>query len=110
MNLEELDRALKSPDQFKEIWLRGAHGASLCALINGDMGWLMYLRPEGDPGFSSRNPDITSEESVEFLRSNGQMDFYPKSWTYPVDSLAEAMKSFIQDGRRPLQLQWHEDG
>lgn len=44
-----------SDEAFQEIWEEGRHGQLLCALIAGSMGWLMYLRGEGDAGFSSRN-------------------------------------------------------
>jgi hypothetical protein len=38
--------------QFSELWMHGAVGwPALCALINGDASWLMYLRFEGDAGF-----------------------------------------------------------
>jgi hypothetical protein len=36
---------------YEEVWVRLPDGQSLCALINGDWGWLMYLREEGDSGF-----------------------------------------------------------
>jgi len=109
MKPEELNQLLESPSQFKEIWLDGENGSKLCALINGDIGWLMYLRFEGDAGFSSRNPHISSEEDVEFILNNGQRDVYPKNWTYHVSKLSGAMRSFLQDGKLPSQLEWHDD-
>jgi hypothetical protein len=44
---------------FEDICIRSPdpEGPILCALINGELGWLMYLREEGDSGFSSRNPN-----------------------------------------------------
>ena len=109
MDQEELNHLLKSPDQFKEIWLEGKNGESLCALINGNIGWLMYLRFEGDAGFSSRNPSISIDEDVEYFLCNGQKDIYPKSWTYHIDKLTEAMQSLLKDGQLPHQLEWHDD-
>ena len=109
MDLEQLNRSLESPEQFKEIWLKGENGESLCALINGDIGWLMYLRFEGDAVFSSRNPNISSEEDIEFMLSNGQIDIYPKNWTYHINILREAMESFLKDGKIPHQVEWHDD-
>ena len=109
MEIEELNKLLAAPDQYKEIWLQGKNGASLCALINGDIGWLMYLRSDEDAGFSSRNPHISTEENIEFYLKNGQQDFYPKNWTYHIDKLSEAMQSFLNDGNLPSQLEWHDD-
>jgi hypothetical protein len=57
---------------------------SLSALINGDMGWLMYLRYEGDVGFSMRNPNYIGamDEVEEYYLENGQRDEYPKSCNF----------------------------
>jgi hypothetical protein len=44
---------------FRDETVESANGAVLYALINGDLGWLMYLRESGDAGFSSRNPDYS---------------------------------------------------
>jgi len=41
----------------REVWLESPSGSALCALINGDVGWLMYLRERDDAGFSSPNPN-----------------------------------------------------
>ena len=42
-----------------ELWLNRSDGAALCALINKDNAWLMFLRGEGDSGFSSPATPIT---------------------------------------------------
>ena len=72
-------------------------------------GWMMYLRYEGDTGFSSRNLDEASAEEIEFVLDNGQEDLYPKNWMYPLSVLKEAMLSFINNGELPSQIKWHED-
>ena len=42
---------------FSEVWMQHAAGwPAIGALINGDAAWLMYVRHEGDAGFSTRNP------------------------------------------------------
>ena len=55
---------------------------SCARAINGDFGWLMYLRGNGDPGFSSRNPnyDGPPDAQIDYELSNGQRDLYPASW------------------------------
>ena len=109
MNAEELEEQISSPDKFKEIWLQGNEGKNLCALVNNDLGWLMYLRHEGDSGLSTRNPNIKSEEQIEFSLNNGQLDFYPKNWTYPKHIIKEALLYFIHNNDLPPQVEWHED-
>ena len=69
-------------EQYKEIWCKLKETENderaMMALINGDWGWLMYLREEGDSGFSSRNPDYIGTDDdgkmMDFLLSNGQLD------------------------------------
>ena len=72
MNSEELEEQISSPGQFKENWIQGDEDQSSCALVNNDLGWLMYLRHEGDSGLSTRNPSIKSEEQIEFSLNSGQ--------------------------------------
>ena len=109
MNREELLLTLNSSSRYKEIWLQHSSGTSICALINGDIGWLMYLPEDGGAGFSSRNPNETDTVEIEFLLNNGQEDLYPKNWTYPLSILKEGLFSFLKTGQRPTQLEWHND-
>jgi hypothetical protein len=96
---------------FDEVWLTAPDGQSLCALINGGWGWLMYLRQEGDAGFSSRNPsyDGDPKANVEYRLSNGQVDHYPASWALPVDQVRRALDYFEKEHRQPPFVTWHED-
>ena len=66
---------------FAEIWLHSPTGQMLAVLVNGDRAWLMFLRAEGDSGFSSRNPAYPGPDqaTLEFRLSNGQVDAYPAS-------------------------------
>ena len=78
-----------SGHQYDEIWVEAGDGQSMCALINGDLGWLMYLREPGDAGFSSRNPDYKGNPDAtrEYYLSNGQMDEHPAAWAIPIDQI-----------------------
>jgi hypothetical protein len=98
-------------EQFREICVSlDQGGPSLLALLNGDLGWLMYLRhDDGDPGFSSRNPafetsDVAPSDRVFVSRfrgalvpviryrlSNGQVDEYPASWALPARDVMRAL-------------------
>jgi hypothetical protein len=96
---------------FEEIWLESPDGELLCALINGDVGWLMYLDEEGEPGFSSRNPnyDGPPDAEIEYELDNGQHDFYPASWALPVAEVRRALAYFEREHERPPFIVWHED-
>lgn len=97
--------------RFNEVWVESPDGQSMCALINGDRGWLMYLREEGDAGFSSRNPDYAGpiDAEIEYYLSNGQRDTYPASWALPVADVQRALEYFKREYRPPAWVTWHND-
>lgn len=99
------------PSKFAEIWVEKDDGSAMCALINGDLGWLMYLRQAGDAGFSSRNPeyDGPSGTLMEFQLNNGQMDEYPVAWTIPIQEIQRALDYFKRTGKPPSFITWHND-
>jgi hypothetical protein len=97
--------------QYAEISID--HGAypALCALVNGDRAWLMYLRYDGDAGFSSRNPGYEGSEDavVDYFLSNGQRDTYPASWAYPTDEVFAALEWFAVERSSPASITWFND-
>ena len=104
-------------EQYKEIWVEPKETENderaMMALINGDWGWLMYLREEGDSGFSSRNPDYTGTDddgkTMDFLLSNGQLDYYPLSYVLPVEQVMKALSYFEEHHELPDFIVWHDD-
>jgi hypothetical protein len=98
-------------NQFAEIWEQGAEGCALGAFINGDVGWLMFLRFDGDAGFSSRNPSYTgpAEEEIAYRLQNGQIDRYPASWALPLAEVTRALEYFQKTEERPPFIMWHDD-
>ena|SRR5215469_17321968 len=102
---------MRDNSSFRDILLESPDGGLLFALINGDVGWLMYLREPGDAGFSSRNPDCKcpADEKIKFRLSNGQVDEYPRAWTYPSDTIERALEHFRNTGMPPEFIQWHND-
>lgn len=107
-----MDKHFFEKENFKEISIELEDGQSLLVLINGNFGWLMYLRYEGDAGFSSRNPlfEGDQEEMMEFLLCNGQADFYPLSWVLPIDQIDKAIAYFEETKQQPPFICWHADG
>jgi len=95
----------------KELWYTGPNGQLLCALINGEIGWLMYLREPGDAGFSSRNPSYTgsTDASIDYVLSNGQVDSYPAAWAYPIEIVMQAIDYFRSEGLPASFISWHND-
>ncbi len=113
-NLDELRSQLAeaTKTQFLELWLTAPdRWPILCALVNGDAAWLIYLRYEGDAGFSTRNPNYAGLEKslIEFYLSNGQRDEYPASWNITTTEAMRAMEHFFTEQQRAPWLLWHED-
>ena len=112
--LAELREAweLASSEKFREVWLYAEGGSALCALCNGKSGWLMYLREDGDAGFSTRNPRYQGEPdaTTEYRLDNGQVDSYPAAWALPESELLEALKYFLECGDRSPSVHWHNNG
>jgi hypothetical protein len=107
---EDVDQALAEESQFKHIWISLDDGQSMTVLINGDIGWLMYLRTCEDSGFSTRNPEYAEAVgTIIFILDNGQGDEYPAHWTYPVSRLREALHEFLETHRLPMCVSWHDD-
>ena len=112
-SIEELASYLQTAQKYDylELWLEQLNGAALSVLVNKDNAWLMFLREEGDSGFSSRNPDYIGATNAEldFLLSNGQRDKYPTSWCLPTNKALQAVLHFFEHGEKPEWIQWHED-
>lgn len=83
----------------------------MLALFNDNRGWMMYLRFEGDAGFSTRNPNYEgpSDAVLRFTLENGQVDQYPTSWTYPSEVVFRALEQFIRTAAPPTGIDWHND-
>ena len=46
---------------------------------------------------------------MEFLLSNGQMDFYPLSYLLPAEQVLRALDYFETYHRLPEFITWHDD-
>jgi hypothetical protein len=113
-SISDLRRALIRPtsEKFREIWLNVKGGPALCALLNGDVGWLMFLRhSDGDAGFSSRNLAFkgSTKEMIEYRLSNGQIDKYPAGWALPEGEVTRVLEYFAQHRSRAPFVEWHDD-
>jgi hypothetical protein len=110
--IEELQERLRTPrPQFLELWVAAPPDRSLCALISGDVGWLMFLRAHGDPGFCTRNPDYSGSPDalIDYYLDNGQHDRYPAAWALPIAEVQRAIEYFITQAEPAPWLKWHND-
>jgi hypothetical protein len=98
--------------QFAEIWMQDtADSPSICALMNGEAAWLMYLRHEGDAGLSTRNPKYSGppKAMIEYYLSNGQRDEYPASWNITTHEAMRALEYFFLKEDMAPWLEWYEE-
>ena len=110
--VDELREQLRSPHcQFLELWAAAPPDQSLCALISGEVGWLLYLRKNGDAGFSTRNPSYSGspESKIHYRLDNGQHDTYPAAWALPVSEIQRALEHFIIHAEPASWLTWQND-
>ena len=107
----EADLAALDPAGFAEVWVDHDPFPSLCALINGPLGWLMVVRYSGDAGFSSRNPQYVGpvDSEIEYRLGNGQRDLYPAAWAYPRDVVCGALVQFARTRTLPADISWFND-
>jgi hypothetical protein len=112
-SLADLQRHLSSvmSEQYREIWLSVESGPAICALMNGDSGWLMYRREVGEAGFSSRNPAQEGRGGlVSYRLGNGQIDQYPPDWSLSEDEILRTLEHFFTHRTRAPFIIWHDDG
>ncbi|MCB1326814.1 MAG: hypothetical protein KDK35_16385 [Leptospiraceae bacterium] len=97
--------------QFSELWIERDSFPTICALLNGENGWLMYLRYAGDAGFSSRNPNYDGPQDlmIDYHLQNGQHDRYPASWAYPRETIFSALRAFAESRQLNQLISWHND-
>lgn len=110
VSLKELGEALNRFDEVPEfeLWVSAADGPSMCMLRNCEHAWLMYLRHEGDSGFTSIGK-AGQPGNEEYTLSNGQKDEYPVAWCIQVQQCYKAIADFyVNDGARPEWIDWLE--
>lgn len=98
--------------QFSEVWMqRLSSWPAICALVNCESAWLMFLRFEGDSGLSTRNPKYSGANNavIEYYLSNGQRDEYPASWNITTTEALRALEYFLTEEKMAPWLQWHEE-
>lgn len=101
-----------SERQFCEVWLYADSGwPAVCALVNSGSAWLMFLRHEGDSGYSTRNPNYAGSKDtvIEYFLSNGQRDEYPAEWDITTPEALRALEHFMETQEKAPWLEWHEE-
>jgi len=97
-------------NKYSEIWIEGHGEATLNCLLNESNAILMYLRENGDSGFSSRSGIIIKEEKFQsFLLSNGQIDEYPEKYLISKQSALEALITYFYYGEMDKSITWNEE-
>lgn len=84
---------------------------ALTLMLNHEKASLFYSQNIDEHSFSSRNPFIApdTDEEVEFLLSNGQMDAYPASWVVPATIGIDAICHFFDQRKLSENVSWHQE-
>src|SRR5262249_2433607 len=101
-----------SERQFCEVWLYADSGwPAICVLVNSNSAWLMFLRHDGDSGFSTRNPNYAGPKDsvIEYFLENGQRDKYPAEWELTTPGALRALEHFLETQEMAGWLQWREE-
>lgn len=98
--------------EFAEIWLslNKQDTPSLCILVNKERAFVMYLRYNGDVGYTSR--DLTKSnttEKIDFYLANGQLDKYPLFSTIPIQDAIKALQYFYLHQNMDPIITWYND-
>jgi len=96
--------------QYKEIWVSPDGRQHMCALINGTVGWIMYISDEYESGLCTHNDTYEGDGDIdiEYFLDNGQRDLYPARWALPVPEVEKALVLFLDSGELDSSLTWQE--
>ena len=105
---EEMDLFLCEVESSSnaEVWLYSDLGSSICMLKNGSYMFLMFLEHIEDEGVVSSG-DSNTDDMVEFVLANGQVDQYPKSWCIEAELALKGLAYFyFNNGIKSEYIEW----
>lgn len=80
-----------------EIWLDAPSGSTLAALMNPDGGFLLFRAAGDEDWVHCLNQDRSHfVGETDFRLANGQVDSYPRAWTFDRTVLIEAIRGFVE--------------
>lgn len=89
----------------------------LSVFVNKDRAWLDYWQVDEEysyvdrGGYQSYHPLYDGPEHTElpYTLDNGQVDWYPASWTIPIDEALHAVEYFLSgEGEMAPWVAWRE--
>jgi hypothetical protein len=98
------------PARREEIWRIHASGASLGALINGELAVLLHLRPDGSAATRSHNASYRGSPTATypFRCADGALVQVPTLWTVPTALALRALEHFAAQGECAPFLGWED--
>ena len=101
---------------FYERNLESGGKMILSIFVNKNRAWLYYWQVDEENsyvnrGYQSYNPLYEGPEDTElpYTLDNGQVDWYPASWTIPVDDALRAVECFLSgEGEMAPWVAWRE--
>lgn len=115
---EELKTYLLKVDksQFSEIWLSNYvdeindfKKSSICVLRNENLAFVTFLEDENNYFHSVNDLQKKTDEVIEFELSNGQHDFYPKSYCIEIEKAIRAVLFFYKFNEKADFIKWENN-
>lgn len=115
---EELKTYLLKVDksQFSEIWLSNYvdeindfKKSSICVLRNENLAFVTFLEDENNYFHSVNDLQKKTDEVIEFELSNGQHDFYPKSYFIEIEKAIRAVLFFYKFNEKADFIKWENN-
>jgi hypothetical protein len=96
------------PARREETWRGHDSGASLGALINGELAVLLHLRPDGTAATRSHNASYRGSPlaTYPFRCADGTLVQVPTLWTVPTALALRALEHFAAQGECAPFLGW----
>ncbi|WP_343565688.1 hypothetical protein [Sphingobacterium sp.] len=95
--------------EFVEYTLSGHDESSIILLKNSTHSFAIYLRFNGDAGYTTHNPKGTTSEMKDFILTNGQRDEYPTALLVDNKDGLEILQFYLLTGEMYPGIKWQEE-
>lgn len=109
--LAELQIVIKQNQEksFVDYSFSGHGETTVLLLRNSTHSFAIYLKYDGDAGFTTHDPKGTSTEMKDFMLTNGQKDEYPTALLVDNKDGLEILKFYLLTGEMYPGVDWREE-
>lgn len=96
-------------EEFSEYFINGHGETGIILLMNKISSLAIYIRFDGDSGFTTSNPNGQNENTQEFILSNGQQDVYTEDMLVNNRNGFEILRYYLLTGEMYPAIEWKEE-